>query len=186
MGIAPAASRPFPSGRDERFATPPTLAARGIALRHARDDDLPWLRTLYAASRADEMAPLPWPGAAKRAFLDQQFAAQHAHYLEHHGDADFLAIERDGAPIGRYYLQRTAPDHLIVDITIDARARGQGIAGALIAQTQDDAAALGRGVRLHVHAHNAGAQRLYRRCGFVANHDDTGPYLGMRWGADAT
>ena len=70
MSAVLAPSRPpFPAGRDVRLATPGFLRARGITLRPARDDDLPWLRTLYASTRTEELARVPWPDAAKRDFL---------------------------------------------------------------------------------------------------------------------
>lgn len=184
---APSQPLPFPRsddtlGRDGRLATPALLSERGFALRPARHDDLPWLRTLYASTRAEELAPIPWPDEAKRAFLDSQFALQHQHYLLHYADADFLAIEREGAPIGRYYLQRRAPDHLIVDISLLPAARGLGIASVLIEHSQDDAAALGRGMQLHVASDNTGAQRLYQRLGFV-EIENSGSHRRMRWPA---
>ena len=160
--------------------TPASLTGRGFSLRALRDDDLPWLRDLYASTRAEEMAPVPWPAIAKRQFLDQQFALQHQHYLQHFGDSDFLAIERKGQPVGRYYLQRVAPEHLIVDISLFPAARGQGIGAALIEQSQREAAALGRGMHLHVHASNVGARRLYERLGFVGSEMQP-QYQAMHW-----
>ncbi len=163
--------------------TPASLAGRGFSLRALGDDDLPWLRELYASTRAAEMAAVPWPEVAKRGFLDQQFALQHQHYLAHFGDSDFLAIERDGRPVGRYYLQRVAPDHLIVDISLFPDQRGQGAGAALIGHSQAEAAALGRGMRLHVHDGNPGARRLYERLGFVAGDTAENGYRPMRWAA---
>ncbi|SDQ85317.1 N-acetyltransferase [Pseudoxanthomonas sp. CF125] len=183
MSAVLAPSRPpFPAGRDVRLATPGFLRARGITLRPARDDDLPWLRTLYASTRTEELARVPWPDAAKRDFLDSQFALQHLHYLSHYDAADFLVIESDGIPLGRYYLHRGEPDYLIIDISIDPAARRQGIAGALIAQTQREAAGLGRGVQLHVQVDNPRAQRLYERLGFAAA-EESGSHRRMRWAA---
>lgn len=177
-----APSPPFPPGRDDRLATPAILQARGIALRPARDDDLPWLRMLYATTRADELARMPWADADKRAFLDSQFALQHLHYLHHYGQADFLIVERGGTPLGRYYLHRGEPDDLIVDVSIDPAVRGQGIAGALIVQTQRNAGAHGRGVQLHVQTDNPRALRLYQRYGFAVA-EELGGYRRMRWPA---
>lgn len=171
---------PFPAERPDRMQTPASLAGRGFSLRAVNDRDLPWLRDLYASTRAEEMAPVPWPEIAKRSFLDQQFALQHQHYLAHFGDTDFLAIERDGRPVGRYYLQRVAPEHLIVDISLFPDQRGQGLGAALIGQSQTEAAALGRGMRLHVNLANPGARRLYERLGFVAGAME-GHHLPMRW-----
>ncbi len=171
---------PFPEERPDRMQTPASLAGRGFSLRGLCDDDLPWLRDLYASTRAAEMATVSWPEIAKRSFLDQQFALQHRHYLAHFGDSDFLAIEQDGRPAGRYYLQRVAPDHLIVDISLFPHLRGQGVGAALIGQSQTEAAALGRGMRLHVSTSNPGARRLYERLGFVGGNAENG-YRPMRW-----
>lgn len=174
---------PFPAERAGRMQTPALLAERGFSLRAARDEDLPWLRDLYASTRAEEMAPVPWPEIAKRSFLDQQFGLQHKHYLQHFGDADFLAIEHvQRGPVGRYYLQRAAPDHLIVDISLFPGMRGHGLGHALIEASQREAQALGRGVELHVAQHNHAAQRLYDRLGFSVTHSaDT--HHHMRWPA---
>jgi hypothetical protein len=50
----------------------------GVTLRVFRDDDLEFLCELYASTRADELALLvDWSEERKRAFLRQQFEAQH-------------------------------------------------------------------------------------------------------------
>ncbi|RDZ28224.1 GNAT family N-acetyltransferase [Lysobacter silvisoli] len=177
---APSQLTSFPAGRDDRLTAPALLSERGYALRPLHDGDLPWLRELYASTRAEEMAPVPWPDAAKRAFLASQFALQHQHYLAHYGDSDFLAIERDGAPAGRYYLQRAAPHHLIVDICLLPDERGRGVAAALIAHSQRTAAAQDCGLQLHVQSDNAAARRLYQRLGFVMV-EDLRSHLLLRW-----
>lgn len=182
---APDGSARFPAERADRMTTPAPLSGRGFLLRGARQDDLPWLRDLYASTRAEEMAPVPWPQIAKRAFLDQQFALQHTHYLAHYADADFLAIEHaEHGPVGRYYLQRTVPAHLIVDICLFPSMRGSGVGDALIRHSQADAAALGRGMRLHVLDTNAGARRLYERLGFTSG-DGEGRHVPMHWAPPA-
>ena len=164
--------------------TPASLSGRGFSLRWLRDDDLPWLRDLYASTRAEEMAPVPWPAIAKRQFLDQQFALQHQHYLQHFGDSDFLAIERKGRPVGRYYLQRAAASHLLVDISLMPACRGNGIGSALIRESQAAAAATGCGMHLHVALHNPEAKRLYDRLGFVPTGTE-GSHIAMAWSPPA-
>lgn len=171
----------FPD-RDDRFAVPAALRARGVGLRAARDADLPWLRDLYASTRSAELAAVPWPEAARRAFLDQQFALQHAHYLSHFAGADFLIVERAHAPIGRLYLDRGGAPHVLVDISLSPHARGQGIGTALVAQAQALAAAAGCGLSLHVLHANPAAQRLYARLGFVAG-EASATHLQMHWRA---
>ncbi|MEZ5706978.1 MAG: hypothetical protein R3E56_18005 [Burkholderiaceae bacterium] len=123
-------------------------------MRALRDADLPWLCDLYASTRSDEMALVPWPDPVKRQFIEQQFMLQHRHYLAHYPEASFWAIEHrhSGARSNNYYLLRTPPEHLIIHISLLPNARNGGLGSALIQQCQADAAADGCGVRLHVRA----------------------------------
>lgn len=166
------------------FTTPALLVERGFYLRHARDSDLPRLQELYADTRADEMACVPWPLVAKQQFLNQQFALQHQHYLDHYANADFLVIDYENTLQGRYYLLRTAPQHLIVDISLMTAQRGQGIGRALIEASQQEAQALGRGMQLQVLQDNIRAQKLYEKLGFIVC-DSSGMHLEMCWPACA-
>jgi len=174
----------FPAGR-EPVAQPGALRARGIGLRAARDADLPWLRDLYASTRSAELAAVPWPEAAKRAFLDQQFALQHAYYLSHFAGADFLIVETAQAPLGRLYLDRSAAQHVLVDISLLPELRGQGIGTALITHAQALAQAAGCALSLHVLHANPEARCLYARLGFVAG-DASATHLQMHWRAACT
>lgn len=159
-------------------------------MRAALDEDLAWLRELYASTRTEEMAPVPWPDATKRAFLDQQFELQHHHFLSHFADAEFWLLEASQGPVGRLYRHCpqssgavAAPDDLIVDISFLPAWRGLGFGTGLLQAAQTAAAERGRGLRLHVHAHNTAAASLYRRLGFVAISDTSGPqsHVEMRW-----
>lgn len=160
---------------------PQEWADRGFSLRPITADDQSWMRALYATTRAEELAQVSWPEDTKRAFLDHQFAAQHAHYQLHFPSALFLAIEHaEAGPIGRYYLLREPTVDLVVDVCVLPAWRGQGLVTALLRRSQVDAAARGRGMWLHVQRGNAAARRLYERLGFVA--DDTSvSHVPMRW-----
>jgi ribosomal protein S18 acetylase RimI-like enzyme len=173
----------FPDAHGGALELPASLSGRGIAVRAARTHDIDWLRGMYRRLRAQEFAPMGWPAQALHAFLDQQFTMQHVHYIRHYQRADFLMVERDGQRLGRIYLQRTAPEHLLVDISLEESARGSGIGGALIVWAQDEARALGRGMRLHVEHGNHGARRLYERLGFVVV-DAMPTHALMRWESD--
>lgn len=161
---------------------PAALHARGIDLRPARAEDLDWLRVLYASTRSAELAAVPWPEPAKRTFLEQQFALQHAHYLRHFADADFLIVEDRRGRLGRLYLDRSADPHVLVDISLLPDCRGKGLGTALIAHAQALAGAAGRALTLHVLHANPAAQRLYARLGFVAAEPGQ-THLAMRWDA---
>jgi len=129
------------------------------------DADHPFLRALYANVRAAELAPVPWPEEAKRAFLDEQFALQHDHYVKNYPGADLLLIERASLPVGRIYVYRTENEIRLMDIALVPEARGQGIGSALLHELMGEARATGRELTLHVEPDNP-AQRLYQRLGF--------------------
>lgn len=157
----------------------PRAAARGLVLRRERAADFPFLADLYASTRAEELAPLPWSAEEKRVFLEQQFRAQHAHYLRHYPDADWLVVERDGVPVGRLYLERWPSEIRIIDIALVPEARGDGLGRALLEDVQELAARDGLGVGIHVEYNNR-AMRLYLRLGF-SKREDKGVYHLLRW-----
>lgn len=148
-----------------------------ITLRPFNDDDLDFLHEVYASTREDELAIVPWDDEAKQDFLRMQFAAQHAYYQEHYTDTDFDVIELDGVPAGRLYLQRRADEHRIVDIALLPQFRGGGTGAAILADILRNADSAGVAVRIHVEHQNP-ALRLYERLGFVTV-DDTGVYFLM-------
>lgn len=143
---------------------------------------MPWLRELYASTRAEELAQVPWTEAMRRSFVDSQFSLQHTHYLAHYADAEFLAVERSGQPIGRLYLQRAAPCHLLIDIALFPATRGQGVGRALLEAAMADAASHDRALELSVHVGNGAARRLYARLGF-RQYGETATHYAMRWSA---
>lgn len=148
-----------------------------VYLRPAADDtsDLAFLCALYASTRAEELAPVPWPDEVKAAFLRSQFEAQHAHYHQHYAGANFDVIMLDdaphgGVPIGRLYVHRTPGEFRLMDIALLPEYRNQGIGSALIEAVLAEADAAGVFVGLHVERFNP-AYRLYSRLGFVDVED---------------
>src|SRR4051812_19114238 len=61
----------------------------GISLRPITDADLSFLYKVYASTRAQEMALVPWSDAQKQAFVRMQFEAQHKYYREQFTTASF-------------------------------------------------------------------------------------------------
>jgi ribosomal protein S18 acetylase RimI-like enzyme len=173
----------FPAASCAVPDVPAALTAHGYSLRYATDADVPALQQVYADTRHDEMAGVPWPPEAKRGFLAQQFGLQHQHYLSHYAQAHFLVIEHGGVVHGRYYLLATAPDHLIIDISLTAAHRGLGLGRALIGASQSQARSLGRGMTLHVLRSNVRAQKLYEALGFAPCGGGTDTHQRMRWPA---
>ena len=153
----------------------------GCRFRRFADSDLPFLAGVYAAVRADELAPVPWSDAEKAAFVDAQFRAQHLHYQTHYPNADWLIVSIHGTDIGRLYLARWPREHRIIDIALLPEHRGNGIGEALLRDLLDEAAGAGKAVTIHVEKFNP-AMRLYRRLGF-ATVEDKGVYDLLRWPA---
>ena len=156
-----------------------TAAAFGVTWRTMREDDLAFAASVYASTRTEELAVTGWPDEVKQAFLDQQHQAQHNHYQSHYPGAEWLVVERGGAPIGRLYLQEGASDIRLIDIALLPEHRGAGIGAAIIDDLLAWARALGKSVSLHVEPNNP-VRRLYQRLGFVAG-SMAGAYQRMDW-----
>jgi len=150
-----------------------------LLFRSATDDDLPFLLTLYASTRDDEMRVLDWTDEQKTEFLTQQFNAQNHYYHEQFPQAEYLVLEDRGKAIGRIYLNRE-PDQLrLIDIALVPEARNQGLGEALLLDLLDEAQAAALPVRIHVEQFNP-AMRLYLRLGFEPI-EDQGVYQLMEW-----
>jgi ribosomal protein S18 acetylase RimI-like enzyme len=134
-------------------------------LRPVAEDDRPFLADVYASTRADELAVLPWTDQQKAGFLAHQFAAQDIHYRTHYDDAAFDVIEVDGEPAGRLYVHRGPKEIRIVDITLTPAFRGRGLGTRLLRGLIAEADDGGRKLSIHVEANNP-ARRLYERLGF--------------------
>ncbi|MEM8696427.1 MAG: GNAT family N-acetyltransferase [Pseudomonadota bacterium] len=154
----------------------------GVTLRPATEGDLRFLSALYASTRQEELAPLPWSETEKAAFLDMQFRAQHSHYHEHYPDALWLIVEHGDVDIGRLYLEYWPSEHRIIDIALMPDARGKGIGQTLLRDVMKGARAEGKTVGIHVEKANP-AMRLYRRLGFETV-EDKGVYDLMIWKPD--
>src|SRR5688572_17539364 len=104
-----------------------------ITLRAIHEDDHEFLFRVYASTREEELAIVPWSQAEKESFLRQQFHAQQTYYRQVHQAASHNVILRDGQPVGRLYLNRRERQIDIVDIALLPEFRGQGIGSELLA-----------------------------------------------------
>jgi ribosomal protein S18 acetylase RimI-like enzyme len=138
----------------------------GVTLRPIRDDDRELLYRVYASTREEELAPVPWTAEQKAAFLRMQAEAQHAYYQENYRGADWLVIERFGAPAGRLYVHRRPKEIRLVDISLLPEHRNAGIGSDLLRELIAESTAAGKPLRIHVEKNNP-ALRLYERLGFV-------------------
>jgi ribosomal protein S18 acetylase RimI-like enzyme len=148
-----------------------------ITLRAAGEDDAAFFATLYASTREEELAPVPWSAEQKRAFLAQQFAAQSAHYAQHYDGLTSDVILVDGERAGRLLVARWPAEIRIVDIALLPEHRGRGVGTGLLRPILDEGDDRGVAVTIHVEQDNP-ARSLYHRLGFspVGEH---GIYLKL-------
>ena len=135
-------------------------------LRPVTEDDREFLVELYASVRAPELELVAWDDALKHAFVEQQFAAQDAHYRGNYPGASLDVIEVEGERAGRLYVHRGAHDVRIMDIAVAPPFRRRGIGTALLRTLIGEAEASARTLSIHVEANNP-ARALYDRLGFV-------------------
>jgi ribosomal protein S18 acetylase RimI-like enzyme len=150
-----------------------------ISLRPAQPSDERLLFKLYASTRLEELAMVPWNEAQLEAFLKMQFDAQKRTYQMQYPAADHHIILNGAQEMGRLMVHRTVDDILLVDITLLPEFRGRGIGGKLLGELQGEATREGKRVRLHVLRTNP-ARRLYERSGFSIIGGD-GMYEEMLW-----
>ncbi len=155
------------------------LNADPLQLRTISETDIPFLNRLYASTRAEEMALVPWSEDEKSTFLDQQFQAQHLFYQQQFPRAKFDLVLTDNEPIGRLYVDSREDEIRLIDIALMPEYRGNGIGGKLMNQVLEQAKGESKPVRIHVE-HNNPAMRLYLRLGFE-QIDTNGVYHLMEW-----
>ncbi|HEX6085893.1 MAG TPA: GNAT family N-acetyltransferase [Thermoanaerobaculia bacterium] len=150
-----------------------------ITLRPATQADYFFMRQLYGSTREEEMKQFPFDEFQKKAFLDQQFAAQYQHYQLHYPTCERNIVERDGQPIGRMWIDEWRDQIRLVDIALMPEARGTGIGTMLVQEVLERGRKAAKPVTIHVEGFNP-ALRLYERLGFV-KVDTNGMYYLMKW-----
>ena len=150
-----------------------------ITLRDAGPADREFLLRVYASSRADELAQVPWGEEQKRTFVAMQFEAQDVHYRQEFADAAFSVIVRGDQPIGRMYIARQPTEITLIEISLLPEFRNAGIGTALVEDLLEEARAAALPVRLHVELFNP-ARRWYERLGFEPL-EEQGVHLWMEW-----
>ncbi|MDX6681441.1 MAG: hypothetical protein QOG94_1480 [Solirubrobacteraceae bacterium] len=150
-----------------------------VALRPVGDGDARFLLAVYASTREQELAPLPWTAEQKQAFVAMQFAAQRAHYAQHYDGLSADVVLVDGEPAGRLLVARWREEIRIVDIALLPAFRGRGAGGELLAELMDEATEMRKRLSIHVERENR-ALSLYARLGFRPV-GEAGVHLRMQW-----
>lgn len=145
----------------EHGAAAPVIGLRPVDA--SADAEL--LIAIYASTRAEELAPVPWTDAEKDAFIRMQFAAQDSYWREQRPATAFSVIVVDGTDAGRIYIDRTGREIRIVDFALLPDQRNRGVGTRLVRELLDEGVAAGLPVTIHVECKNP-ARSLYDRLGF--------------------
>lgn len=155
------------------------MTAEQITLRPVTAADDPFLLSVYASTRVEEMKLVPWTAEQKQAFVKMQYAAQKQHYAAMHPAASHDIIYLGGTPVGRIYVERKAEELHVLDITVLPEFRGRGTGETLLRRLMDEAGASGKAVTIYVESFNP-SLGLFERLNFRKERED-GFQLLMKW-----
>ena len=150
-------------------------AFASLGLRAAGASDAELLYRIYASTREEELAVVPWDASTKEAFLRMQYTAQDTDYHAKYPDASYDLITAAEQVLGRLYVHRGEAVWEVLDIALLPEHRGKGVGTRLLSGVLAEAGAAGKPVQIYVERSNP-ARRLYDRLGFraIAEQD---PYL---------
>lgn len=150
-----------------------------IVLRNILSQDDAFLFQVYASTRAEEMALVPWTAEQKNAFLQMQFNAQRTHYQKYYPGAEYQIIQLGDISIGRLIVDWSKNPVLLIDIALLPEYRKNGIGTSILKEVMAEAAKRHWAMILHVEVFNP-ALKLYERLGFVKTSEQ-GIYYEMTW-----
>jgi GNAT superfamily N-acetyltransferase len=154
-------------------------SAPAIKLRAFTKEDYPFVRDLYASTRSEEMAVVPWTDEQRRMFVEAQFRAQLDHYQQHYPEATHDLILKNDRPVGRLYVSRSDDEVEIMDIIVAPQERNAGIGYFLLQQILAEGERDHKTVGIYVESFNPSLQ-FFKRLGFAEVEID-GFQVHLRW-----
>jgi ribosomal protein S18 acetylase RimI-like enzyme len=151
-----------------------------LTLRTVTPEDDSFLLSVYASTRASEMAQVQWQEGQQEAFLKWQFDMQRREYDARFPEAEYDVIEIDGEPAGRIWIGRSEDEIRLLDIALLPQFQNREAGTRLVTNLIDEARSTGQRLRHMVFVLNDDADRLYERLGFVVI-EEMGGYKHMEW-----
>ena len=147
-----------------------------ITLRDEAAADEAFLLEVYASTRAQELALVPWNDEQREGFIRLQFNAQRDYYRDRFPEASYQVILIDGVAAGRLYVLREEEAIRILDITLLPRNRNAGTGTSLIREVMAEAARSRKSLSIWVEHFNP-SLRLFEHLGFSKIQEDGFNYL---------
>ena len=163
--------------RSESFQLP---GGGTVELRPVLESDNEFLLSVYATTRADELAQVEWIEGQKEMFLGWQFDLQRQEYDTRFPDADYRLIVIDQQPAGRIWVGSDDEQIRLLDIALLPEFQNRGVGTVLLERLKSDAQSAGKALRHMVFVLNNNADRFYERLGFEMI-EDLGAYKHMEW-----
>jgi GNAT superfamily N-acetyltransferase len=154
-------------------------ATSNITLRPVVLGDQDFLIEVYASTRAEELAIVPWTDEQRDQFIRSQFNAQQHHYAEKYPTGTHDVILSDGKQVGRIYVAQLDQEIRIIDITLIPTERNRGIGSYLIKQLLEEAKRKNKITRIYVEEFNPSLS-LFKRFGFNMS-EQHGFHLLLEW-----
>jgi GNAT superfamily N-acetyltransferase len=151
-----------------------------VALRPVSPDDDEFLLSVYASTRADELAQVEWEPGQKESFVRWQFDLQQKEYDARYPDARYGVILVNHEPAGRIWIGEDDTQIRLLDIGLLKQFQNRGVGTVLLKQLIAEANAKNKPLRHMVFVLNNDAHRFYERLGFVTI-EDLGGYKHMEW-----
>jgi ribosomal protein S18 acetylase RimI-like enzyme len=151
-----------------------------VSLRPVTADDKEFLISVYAGTRAQELAQVQWEEGQKEAFVRWQFEMQQKEYQTRYPDARYSVILVDGVPAGRIWVGVDDKQIRLLDIAVMEQFQNRGVGTILLRQLMDEATVANKALRHMVFVLNDNAHRFYERLGFNVI-EDLGGYKHMEW-----
>ncbi|WP_394995941.1 GNAT family N-acetyltransferase [Emticicia sp.] len=154
-----------------------------ISLRPIQAEDLMILSEIYSSTREKELKQVvEWNDEQKKAFVLQQFMAQHEYYQKNYIGAAFYVIQKNKDSIGRLYIHENFQEKgvRIIDIALLSQWQNRGIGSSILKDILAKASTLNRAVSIHVETFNP-AMKLYKKLDFEKISETNGVYHLLEW-----
>ena len=152
------------------FSAEPPRAA--LALRRVMPEDERLLLEIYASTREDELAQIPWSEAQREAFLKMQLTARDRSYRMYYAGLEDRIILFNDQAVGRLLVVRGDEEFRLADIALLPEYRRAGIGTTLVRELMEEAGREQKPLRLQVEKSNPQARSLYERLGFATTGEN--------------
>jgi ribosomal protein S18 acetylase RimI-like enzyme len=151
-----------------------------VELRPVSETDNEFLLSVYASTRADELAQVEWVEGQQEMFLSWQLDLQRREYEARFPDAAYDVILVDQQPAGRIWVGSDDEQIRLLDIALLPQFQNRGVGTELVRRLIKEASRQGKVLRHMVFVLNNNAERFYERLGFK-RIEDFGAYKHMEW-----